>query len=563
MSQWHEEVDVLVVGSGGGGMTAAIRAHDKGAKALLIEKSNYYGGSTAMSGGVVWIPNNHMMASTGITDSDDEAFTYIKGLTEGRVSDARINAYIHTGKEMLKWVMDNTRAQFMAMDVYPDYYPEVSGFKPGSRSCDPLPFDGRLLGEEFDNLRPAHPQVLVFGRLAMSAYEVRKMFQKAPGWIGVFLKTALQYAFDVKQRLKSPRSRRTTLGNGIVASLRMSMIDRNIPLWLNCGLKQLIVEDGRVVGVVAEREGREVRIRANKAVVLAAGGFESSQEMREQYLPGPTKAEWTAANPTNTGDVIRAGLDAGAATDFMDEAWWGPTVRVPGEQSARMMIIEKALPGCLFVNKAGKRFTNEAAPYITVIADMYAAHNAGVESVPSWMVFGNFYRDKYPMGPLLPGSNMPDAMVSRKLWDQFIFKANTPEELAAKIGVDPQGLRQSIDKMNHFARTGVDEEFAKGGNENDRYYGDESVTPNPCLAPVEAPYYAVQIFPGELGTKGGLATDEFARVLKTDGSTLEGLYATGNCSASVTGASYPGAGSTIGPSMTFGYIAVNHALEER
>jgi 3-oxosteroid 1-dehydrogenase len=560
-AHWDYQTDVLVVGSGAGGMTAAIRAHDLGARALLIEKSEYYGGSTALSGGVVWIPNNHMMAGTGISDSDTEAFDYIKTLTLGQVPDARIKAYIAKGKEMLLWVMNNTRAQFMAMDVYPDYYPGTPGFKAGSRSCDPLPFDGRLLGEEFDRLRPPHPQVMVFGLFAMTAYEVRKMFQKAPGWIGVFLKTALQYSLDIKQRLKNKRSRRTTLGNGVVASLRMSMLDRDIPLWLNCGLKELITENGRVVGVLAERDGKPVRIRAEKAVVAAAGGFESNQAMREQYLPQPTRAEWTAANPANTGDVIRAGIAIGAATDFMDEAWWGPTVRAPGEQHARMMIIEKALPGCLFVNKAGKRFTNEAAPYIQVIADMYAAHNAGVESVPAWMVFGGHYRRKYPMGPLLPGENQPDVIVPKKYWDTFIYKADTPEALAAKIGVDAVGLRQSIDNMTRYAQTGVDEEFGKGGNENDLYYGDATVTPNPCLAPVEAPFYAVQIFPGELGTKGGLLADEFARVLDKNGAPIEGFYVTGNCSASVTGPTYPGAGSTIGPSMTFGYVAVNHAMD--
>lgn len=560
MDRWDEEVDVLVVGSGAGGMVAALRAADLGARALLIEKSRLYGGATAMSGGVVWIPNNHMMAAVGIDDSEEEAVAYLRGLTEGRVAEARILAYVRQSGAMLKWVMTATRARFMAMDMYPDYYPDVPGFKPGGRSCDPLPFDGRLLGEEFHHLRPSHPQVLVFGRLAMTAYEVRKVFQKAPGWLGLFLSTALNYALDLRQRLRSPRSRRATLGNGIVAALRMSMIDRNIPLRRECGLKELVCDQGRVVGAVVEQQGQLRRIRARRGVVLAAGGFESSQAMREQYLPKPTRAEWTAASPANTGEVIQAGQAIGAATDFMDEAWWGPTVRVPGEESARMMIIEKALPGCLFVNRSGQRFTNEAAPYIQVIQDMYAAHRAGVESVPAWMVFGRFYRHKYPMGPLLPGANQPDFMVPRRYWDRFVYKADTPEELAARIGVDPAGLRQSIDRMNHYAQTGVDEEFDKGGNENDRYYGDESVTPNPCLAPVEAPYYAVQIFPGELGTKGGLLTDEHGQVLTAEGGPIAGLYATGNCAASVTGASYPGAGSTIGPSMTFGYAAVNHLL---
>lgn len=559
-ANWDHSVDVLVVGSGGGGMTAAIRAYELGANTLLVEKSSRYGGSTAMSGGVVWIPDNHMMESTGVSDSEEDAFEYIKHLSEGLVSDERIMAYIRQGKEMLKWVMDNTRAQFEAMGVYPDYYPDVPGYKSGSRSCDSLPFDGKLLGDEFDNLRNAHPQVLVFGRLAMSASEFRKVLAKAPGWIGLFVRAALEYAFDIKQRLKNSRSRRTTLGNGIVSSLRMSMLDRDIPLWLNCGVTELIKENDRVVGVVVQKEGKSFRIKAEKGVVLAAGGFESNDEMRKEYLPGPTKAAWTAANPDNTGDVIKAGLAIGADTGFMDDAWWGPTVCAPGEESARMMVMEKSLPGCLFVNKAGKRFTDEAAPYPEVIADMYESHNSGVETVPAWMVFGKFYRQKYPMGPLLPGSNMPDFGVPKHLWDNFVFKADTVEGLAAKIDVDVDGLKESVAKMNEYAITGVDEDFGKGGNEYDRYYGDPLVEPNPCLAQVDAPYYAVQIYPGELGTKGGLLADEHARVINNDGEVIAGLYATGNCSAALMGPSYPGAGSTIGPSMTFGYIAVNHIM---
>lgn len=559
-TQWDQSVDVLVVGSGSGGMAAAVRAKDLGADVLLVEKSDRYGGSSAMSGGVIWIVNSHLMPATGVQDSDEEGFQYLKALTKGTVSDARLRAYVENGKKMVRYMCEETRVDFEPLAIYPDYYPAVPGYKGGSRSIEPKAFDGRLLGAELDNLRDQHTQVLIFGRIAMTTMEVRAVFQKAPGWVGQMVKSLLNYALDIPQRIKSPRSRRLTFGNALMGALRMSMLDRNIPLWLNAGLKDLIIEDGRVVGAVIDRAGREVRIQARKGVVLAAGGFESNQAMREQYLPKPTRAEWTAANPANTGEVIETGAKHGAALGFMDDAWWGPTVRVPGEGPARMLVIEKSLPGCCFVGKSGKRFTDEAAAYIEVVKDMHKAQAAGEECVPGWMIFGKHYRQKYPIGPVLPGDNVSDGMVSKSLWNNFIFKADTLDELARKIGVDAAGLADTVRKMNDYARTGKDEEFDKGGNDYDRYYGDEAVKPNPCLAPIEGPFYAVQIFPGELGTKGGLVADEYARVQREDGSVIEGLYAVGNCSAALMGPTYAGAGSTIGPAMTFGYIAANHAM---
>jgi 3-oxosteroid 1-dehydrogenase len=282
--------------------------------------------------------------------------------------------------------------------------------------------------------------------------------------------------------------------------------------------------------------------------------------MREEHLPGPTKAEWTAANPANTGEVIKAGVAVGADTAFMDDAWWGPTCRPPGEPTARMLVIEKSLPGCMFVGKDGKRFTDEAAAYIEIVKDMHKAQAQGRDVTPAWMVFGAHYRKKYPVGPVLPGSNSPDFMLNKSLWDNFIYKADTLEELAAKIGVDVAGLKESTAKMNEFAKTGVDTEYGKGSTEYDRFYGDPEVEPNPCLAPIEGPFYAVEIYPGELGTKGGLKADERGRVLTKEDSVIPGLYVTGNCSGALMGPTYAGAGSTIGPSMTFGWIAASDMM---
>lgn len=557
---WDHSVDVLVVGSGSGGMVAALRAQELGADTLVIEKSDKYGGSSAMSGGVIWIPNNHLMPATGIEDSDQEGFDYLKDLTEGNVPDERLWAYVKNGKKMLHWVHEKTRLKFTALDAYPDYYCEAKGYKSGSRSLDPAPFDGKLLGDEFENLRDQHVQVLIFGRYALTTMEVAAIFKQAPGWFGLLFKQMIGYWTDFSQRLKSKRSRRLTFGNGLMGALRMSMMDKSLPLWLNSGLTEIIKQDDKVLGVVVQKDGKLYRIEAKKGIVLAAGGFEGNQQMREQYLPGPTKAEWTAANMANTGDVIRAGIEIGADTAFMDDAWWGPTCRPPGEPTARMLVIEKSLPGCMFVGRDGLRFTDEAAAYIEIVKDMHKAQAAGRDVTPAWMVFGKHYRNKYPMGPILPSSNVPEFMVDKSLWDSFIYKAETLGELAQKIGVDAQGLAESVSKMNQFAQTGEDTDYGKGSTEYDRFYGDDEVKPNPCLAPIEGPFYAVEIYPGELGTKGGLKADERARVLDQSGQVIDGLYVTGNCSGALMGPTYAGAGSTIGPSMTFGWLAANDIM---
>lgn len=561
--KWDHTVDVLVVGSGGGAMVAAIRAKDNGAETLVIEKTDKYGGNTAMSGGVIWIPNSHLMIAKGLQDSAEKGFQYLKSLIGDAVPDARIRSYVEKAPEMLKWLHEKTAMRFESLELYPDYYPGSPGYMEGGRSHDPKAFNAAQLGDEFENLRGQHPQTLIYNIFTMETMEFRAVFKKEKGWVGVFMRVFFEWLFDFGYRLKfKKRSRRLTLGNSVAGSLRKSMLDRKIPLWLNCGLKELIVEDGKVVGAIAEKNGQSFRIRAKKGVILGAGGFERNQQMREQYLPGPTHTSWTTGSPGNTGDAHRAGLAIGADVKFMDDAWWGPTVVVPGETQARMMIVEKSLPGCAFVDMNGKRYTDEAAPYITVVQDMYKREREGTQAVPSWMIFGKAYREKYPCGPVFPGEMMKDTGfmgVPPELWDSYIFKAETVEELAQKIGVtNVANLKQTIVNMNEYAKTGKDLEYDKGGNEYDRFYGDDQTGfPNPCLMPIEAPFYAVKVHAGELGTKGGLNADEKARVLDKDGKVIPGLYVIGNNSAALMGPTYAGAGSTIGPAMTFGYIAAD------
>jgi 3-oxosteroid 1-dehydrogenase len=369
-----------------------------------------------------------------------------------------------------------------------------------------------------------------------------------------------RYAFDIPWRFKSKRDRNLAMGNALVAMLRRSLMDRNVPIWLETPARKIVMEGGRAVGIEAERKGKRIRIRGTKGVILAAGGFEANQAMRDKYLPQPSKAEWSSANPNNTGDIINMGIEIGAAIGLMDEAWWGPAVKFPGDERARFFVIELSLPGSVLVNRSGRRFVNEASPYGDKVAAMYAKNSPEGETIPSYLVFDSMFRKKYPVGPLLPGAQQPDWMAPKDVMS-LIIKANTLPELAAKLGIDAEGLTDTVAKMNEYAKTGVDPEFGRGGTIFDRYYGDLKVEPNPNLGPIDAPpFYAMRTYPGELGTKGGLVVDARSRVLTESGEVVPGLYATGNCTASVMGHTYPGPGATLGPTTTFGYVAARDAL---
>ncbi len=556
--QWDERCDVLVVGSGAGAMTAALRARDLGSTVLVVEKSDRYGGTSAVSGGGIWIPCNHRIAALGGEDSAEEAIAYIRAVTHGEIDDGRIEQYVEQGHQVVRYLEANSRVRFEAQPRYADYYPEVPGGKPGYRSMDPLPFDARLLGEEFARMREPSPGTLMMGRMAMTMKEAQVLLCRGPGWFGLTLKILWRYWRDLPGRMRSKRDRFLTLGNALVAALRRSLLDREVPLWLNCRLERLIEEDGRVLGAEVIRDGRRLLIRAHRGVVLGAGGFERNQEMRGQYHPQPSRSSWSATPPYNTGDAIRAGQALGAATALMDHSWWAPTTHVEGEEKQRALFVERTLPGCIMVDSAGQRFVNEAAPYTDIVYAMYQHDSEGARSVPCWLVFDAEFRRKYPCGALLPGYAMPDSRLPKHLQGYF-HKADSLVELAGQIGVDPTGLLRTVERFNPMAEAGRDEDFHKGDSLFDRYYGDPTVQPNPCLAPlVKAPYYAVKVDAGDIGTKGGLLTDVHARVLREDGSPIAGLYAIGNTAASMMGRTYPGAGSTIGPAMVFGFLAASH-----
>ncbi|MCH7866137.1 MAG: FAD-binding protein [Myxococcales bacterium] len=549
---FDHSVDLVIVGSGAGAMTAAIRAKDLGGDVLLIEKTELYGGSSAMSGGSLWIPCNHLMLEDGIVDdTPEEALEYLVNTTEGQVSKHKLEVYVEQSALMFEYLHDHARLNMFSMPGYVDYYPEVPGGKPGGRACEPHRFDARLLGDEFYNMREPALQELIMGRVAMSATEAHDILTSAPGYIKMLLKIVFRYCLDIVGRFKSSRDRSLALGNALMGQLRLSLLDRNVPIWLECAFEEFILENGKVVGVIANKQGKRIRIEGKHGVLLAAGGFESNDAMRKQYLPSPTKAEWTCANPGNTGEVIQRGQELGAAVGFMDGAWWGPVTVVPGEERARMLVVEKGLPGSMMVNSKGERFLNESAPYDDICKDAYSRDTPDAVTVPCWFVFHDPFRKKYPVGPLIPGMPIPKAF----LRSRYILKSDTIAGLAAEMGVDAAGLEASVEKINAYSHNGKDPEFGRGDSAYDRYYGDSTVTPNPCLGPIDhAPYYAIEIYPGDLGTRGGLRVDAEARVLTESGEPIEGLYAVGNCSAAVMGPTYPGAGGTLGPTMTFGYV---------
>ncbi|MGU7780735.1 FAD-dependent oxidoreductase [Burkholderia sp. PU8-34] len=550
--------DVIVVGSGAGGLLAACRAADRGLSVVVIEKTGLYGGTSAVSGGGIWIPCNHHIAELGATDTRDAARRYLDACTAGATPADKLDAYLDHAPEMLRYLETKTPVRYQALPKYADYFQKLPGAMPGYRALDPMPFDGAQLGDEFARLRPPSPGTLIGGRVAVTSKEAHTLFSRGPGFMKLALAQFGRYWLDLPARRRTRRDRRLTLGNAIIGGLRRALLERNVPVWLDTPMRDLLDIDGRVTGVRAQRAGQPVTIVARRGVILAAGGFERNQPMRERYLPQPTRAQWSATPPANTGDAIAEGHRLGGALALMEHVWGAPTVGVAGEEKQRALFVERNLPGCVIVNGLGKRFVNEAAPYSEFVPAMYRDHARTGSNVPAWMVFDARFRRKYPCGPIMPASMMPDARIPDAFRDVLV-KADTVDALAARIGIDAAGLHGTLRDMARYAATGIDDEFGKGDNLFDTYYGDPQVKPNPCLGPIdEAPFYAVRIDAGDIGTKGGLVTDALARVLRDDGTAIDGLYAIGNTSASVMGTSYPGAGSTLGPAMTFGFIAADH-----
>jgi 3-oxosteroid 1-dehydrogenase len=553
-------VDWLVVGAGAGGMTAAVVAHQLGGSVLVVEKEAVYGGTTAKSGGVAWIPANHRQAEVGVNDSAEEGYCYLKGLIGDSVSDARIRAYAYRASEMLQFMMQHSHVAYSALPNYMDYYEHIPGYKTGGRSMDNAPIDLRRLGADAKTIRLGHYDGLLLP-FNVTVEEGQRLQAMDAGAYLLGLRLLLRYLLDIPARLRRQRDNRLTLGPALVASLRLSLQDRDIPLWLNAPVQELFLDEGRVCGALVQHEGKLQRIHARRGVLLATGGFSHNVEMRQQYQQAPIGNKWTAAAPGATGDAVTMGRQIGAALGFMACAWWSPTYTIP-DGRVLALIAGKSNPGSIMVNRLGKRFANEAQPYEDLVKEQYASEARGEGSIPCYLVFDATYRGKYAVGHIKPGKVEQDARLPPENFQSgLLTKADSLEELADKLQIDRNTLVETVATFNHHARNGEDPEYGRGATIHDRYYADKTVTPNPSLGPLEtAPYYAMRCDPGDLDTKGGLLCDEYARVLNTDGAVIEGLYAVGNASAAAMGNTYPGAGATIGSAMTFAYIAACHAF---
>ncbi|WP_233809916.1 FAD-dependent oxidoreductase [Paraburkholderia sp. HP33-1] len=561
-----DECDVLVIGSGAGGMLAANRARDLGLNVMVIERSDRYGGTSALSGGGIWVPCNRDM---GDKDSREDALTYLRACSQGRVAEEKLCAYVDTAATMIDYLSNEVETPCHAGFKWADYCQKLPGAKDGGRTMFPEPVDAGILGDDFFRQREPAAFSKLFGRISLSVDDGAVLGARGPGWRRHLLKLLSGYWLDFGWRRKTKRDRRLAMGAALVGGLRKGLYKRKVPLYLNTRFRRFVVENGRVAGVVVLREGNEITIRARHGVIAAAGGYEQNQVLRNQYYPVPTEVSWTITVPhNNVGDTLLAGMEIGAATDLLGVAWWIPSIRLPAIHTPNAdtragLFTERCQPHSLCVNRTGQRFANEAISYHDFGAEMIKDYELTGANVPCWMIFDSQFRAKSILGSIMPAKLMPDSALPQEWWDSVIYRADSVRELARKIGVPDETLSATVARFNQFARTGVDEDFQRGKYSYDNVYCDPRHGPSPTLGALEkGPFYAVRLDLGDLGTLGGLKTDHNGQVIDTDGKLMPGLYAIGNCSASVAGGSYPGAGATLGPAMTFGYRAANHIAQE-
>jgi 3-oxosteroid 1-dehydrogenase len=530
---WNSVTDVIVVGSGASGMAAAISARHAEAQVTVLERTDKFGGTSAVSGGVPWIPNNHHMHEVGSSDSREQALTYLRSLALGRMDDLLIETFVDTAPQVLRFLEAETALRFRAIKL-PDYHPEFPGGTIG-RSVSPALFPAGELGELRSALRPSPAFPIP---ITMADFDD-----------GVDLLDAAIIGERLAKDLVGT-------GNALMAGLLKAAIDGSISLIRGVRVRKLIMENGAVVGVEAEQGAERVRIGARRGVIIASGGFEWSTSLTRDLLRGPV--DGPLSPPFNEGDGLLMAAEVGAALANTAEAWWMPMMQIPGEeyegrQLNRLTSIERCGRGAITVNRAGKRFTNEAHNYNDIGR---AFHNFdpvafSYSNLPAWVIVHQGYLDRYPFLTHFPGDAIP----------RWLIQAPTLRELALKIDVSPIGLEETVARFNANAAKGEDPDFHRGESIYDQYYGDSKFTGafRTLGSLDQPPFFACRIYSGVLGTKGGPKTNERAEVLNVRGTRIPGLYAAGNASASITGMSYPGAGATLGPGLTFGFIAGREA----
>lgn len=554
------ECDALVVGSGAAGMSAAVTAGHCGLNVLIVEKEPRFGGTTARSGGWLWIPGTSLARQWGIVESPDEARTYLRHEAGNSFDEARVDAFLSAGPEAVDFFTSKTALRFDMPLVFPDYHAEAPGGTQGGRSMVTRPFDGRELGPEIKNLGAPLPELTVFGMMLGSGKEIIH-FMRATKSLTSAIYVARRLSRHFMDVMRYGRGMTLTNGNALAGRLAKSAFDLKIPLWLSSPVRELIVEDGAVRGAIVEREGRLVRVRAKRGVILACGGFPHDVERRKAMFPhAPDGAGHYSPGPIgNTGDGLRMAEAVGGRVEdtLPNAAAWVPvslTKRKDGTRGVMPHFIDRAKPGVIAVMRDGARFANEGNSYHDFVQEMMKATKPG-EEITAFLVCDHRTLRKYGLG-CVPPFPMP---IGRHLSTGYLMRGDTLAALATSAGIDARGLQTTVTRFNASAASGQDPAFGKGSRAYNRFQGDALHGPNPCIAPIEnGPFYAIKMVIGDLGTYAGIRTDANARALDTNGNPIDGLYAAGNDMASIMGGNYPGAGITLGPALTFGYIAGRH-----
>ncbi len=555
---WDRSVDLVIAGSGGGGMVAALAALDCGLEPLIVEKQALVGGSTGLSGGIVWLPNNPLMRADGVADSHEDGLAYLAdvvGDVGAASSPERREMFLSAGYEMVNFLV-RKGVRLIRCDGWSDYYPNHKGGNASGRAIEGIPFDAAQLGGWSDRVQP--PLARNYGYVVLTN-ELRSVqyFNRAPRAFAVAAKVFLRTA-----AARARRRRILTNGASLIGQLLKALTDLSDggpPLWTNAAMDDLIVEDGRVAGVRVTRDGAALSVEARKGVLLAAGGFGHNEEMRRRYSGNqPNEAKWSIANAGDTGEVLQAAMRLGAKTDLLDEAWWLPSVFIAnGGAAAASLGSGRQRPGAIYVDSTGRRFCNESNSYVEVGKAMYAN-----KAVPCWMVFDDGYVRRYvtSANPLKRNRQLPAGLLD----SGAVKRGDTIADLAGRIEVPADELARTVQRFNRFAAKGLDPDFGRGQSAYNDCLGDPGYRPNAAVGPLDrAPYYATRVLPADVGTCGGVITNEHAQVLDERDRVIEGLYATGNTTATVMGRTYPGAGASIANSMVFGYVAARHAAGRR
>jgi 3-oxosteroid 1-dehydrogenase len=553
MTSWDKSVDLLIIGSGGGGMVAALATLDAGLEPLIVEKQALVGGSTGLSGGMVWLPNNPLMRRDGIPDSHEDGLAYLAdvvGDIGAPSSSARREVFLTAGSEMITFLL-RKGVRLVRCPGWSDYYPNHKGGNAAGRGVEGIPFDAAELGNWSDKVQPAMAKNFGFVVLTNELRAVQ-YFNRAPRAFAVAMRVfARTWAARVRRR-EMLTNGASLIGQMLKVTIRLG--EGEPPLWTNAAMDDLIVEDGRVVGASVKRDGATLFIEARRGVLLAAGGFGHNADMRRRYSGNqPNEGKWSIANAGDTGEALQTAMRLGAKTDLLDEAWWLPSVFIAdGGTAAKALGSGRQRPGAIYVDSTGRRFCNESNSYVEVGKAMYAN-----KAVPCWMVFDEGYVGRYVSGANpLKKRRMPEELIERGA----VVRGDTISDLAGQIDVPADELEQTIRRFNEFAAKGLDPDFGRGQSAYNDCLGDPGYRPNAAIGPLDhAPYYATRVLPADVGTCGGVITNEHAQVLDEQNRVIDGLYATGNTTATVMGRTYPGAGASIASTMVFGYVAARHA----